>query len=292
VRATVLHVIRDPRRARKRVWRVSGARVLLTRRQGAWWARYFDEEYLREYEPVFTLERDRREVARLIEVLGLPAGSRVLDVPCGQGRHSHLLAETGFLVDGLDLSTTLLARARKRGTGPSLRYHRGDMRDLPAEWTGRFDAVLNLVTSFGFFDDPADDQRVLDEFSRVLVSGGTLVWHGASRDGVMSRFLDRDWWQTSDGTLHAQERTFDPLSGVLTIESRWSGPAGSGAREHRIRLYTATRLAEICALAGFIVEEAYDGWRDRPLARHSSEMLLVARKRESLRKLPTRTKRH
>lgn len=230
-------------------------------------------------------------MARLIEVLGLPTGSRVLDVPCGQGRHSHLLAEAGFLVDGLDYSTTLLARAKKRGTGPLLRYHRGDMRQLPADWTGRFDAVLNLFTSFGFFADPADDQRVVDEFARVLAPGGTLVWHGGNRDGVMARFLDRDWWQTSDGTLHAQERRFDPLSGILTIESRWSGPSGSGNREHRIRLYTATRLAELCAQAGLIVEEAYDSFRDRPLTRRSSEMLLVARKRESIRKLPARTKR-
>lgn len=226
-------------------------------------------------------------MARIIELLGLPAGSRVLDVPCGQGRHSHLLAETGFLVDGLDLSTTLLTRAKRRGTGPGLRYHRGDMRHLPARWTGRFDAVLNLFTSFGFFADPADDQRVVAEFARVLAPNGTLVWHGGSRDGVMARFLDRDWWQTSDGTLHAQERSFDSLSGILTVESRWRGPAGSGSREHRIRLYTATRLAELCAIAGLIVEEAYDAWQDRPLTRRSSEMLLVARKRESLRKLST-----
>ena len=227
-------------------------------------------------------------MARVIEVLGLPAESRILDVPCGQGRHSHLLAEAGFLVDGFDLSTTLLARAKKRGTGPGLRYHRGDMRELPAAWTGRFDAVLNLFTSFGFFTDPADDQRVIDEFARVLAPSGTLVWHGGSRDGVMARFLDRDWWQTSDGTLHAQERSFDPLSGILTIESRWSGASGQGTRAHRIRLYNATRLAELCAMAGLIVEEAYDGWRNGPLTRRSSEMLLVARKRESLRKLSVR----
>ncbi|HEX4470017.1 MAG TPA: methyltransferase domain-containing protein, partial [Gemmatimonadaceae bacterium] len=242
MRTALLHVVRDPRRARECVRCVSGAGVLLTTRHAEWWARYFDAKYLREYEPLFTLERDRREVARVIDVLGLPTGSRVLDVPCGQGRHSHLLAEAGFLVDGLDLSTTLLARARKRGTGPGLAYHRGDMRRLPPKWTGRFDAVLNLSTSFGFFAEPADDQRVLGEFARVLAPGGTLVWHGGSRDGVMARFLDRDWWQTSGGTLHAQERSFDPLSGILTVESRWSGRGGSVRREHRIRLYTATRL--------------------------------------------------
>src|SRR3712207_8893707 len=77
-----------------------------------------------------------------MEVFGLPDGSRVLDCPCGQGRHAHLLAEAGFDVDGLDYSADLLAIAKRRGTGKRLRYTRGDMRKLPARWTGRFDAVL------------------------------------------------------------------------------------------------------------------------------------------------------
>src|SRR4051812_2231283 len=133
-----------------------------------WWQSYFDGQYLLEYEPLFSLERDRQEVARLLDVIGLPSGTRILDVPCGQGRHAHLLAEAGFDVDGLDYSADLLRRARERGTGPRLRYTSGDMRALPARWTGRFGAVLNLFTSFGFFPEPADDRPALAEFPRVL----------------------------------------------------------------------------------------------------------------------------
>jgi SAM-dependent methyltransferase len=247
-------------------------------RSADWWKSYFDAQYLLEYEPLFSLERDRREVSRLMDVLGLPSGARILDVPCGQGRHAHLLAEAGFDVDGLDYSPTLLAKARARGTGPRLRYTRGDMRKLPARWTNRFDSVVNLFTSFGFFAEPSDDARVIAEFARVLKPNGTLLWHGGDRDGVMAAFLERDWWRTSDGTLVAHERSFDALSGMLTVHSTWSGPSGEGEREHRIRLYTPTRLAELCAGAGLIVEEAYEAFSERPLTRRSSEMLLLARK--------------
>jgi SAM-dependent methyltransferase len=211
-------------------------------------------------------------------VLGLPVGSRVLDAACGQGRHAHLLAEAGLDVEGVDYSEDLLARARARGTGPGLRYTRADVRQLPAEWTGRFDAVVNLGTSFGFFTDPDDDVTALRELARVVAPGGTLVWQGASRDGVVSRFVARDWWVTSGGATVAQDRRFDPLAGVLTVESRWSGEGAPSARVHRIRLYTATRLAELCVDAGLVVEAVCDGWRDRPLRRTSPEMLLVARK--------------
>lgn len=243
-----------------------------------WWQTHFDARYLHEYEPLFDLVQDRREVARVLELLGLPSGARILDCPCGQGRHAHLLAEAGFRVDGLDYSRTLLAAARKRGTSASLRYTQGDMRSLPEKWTGRFDGLVNLFTSFGFFDDPGDDLRVLGEFARVLRPGGVLIWHGGSRDGVMARFLDRDWWSTADGTMFGQERTFDPLSGFLEITSTWRGPGGEGERTHRIRLYTASELASRLREVGLVVEQAFDAWSDKPLGRRAGEMLLVARR--------------
>jgi SAM-dependent methyltransferase len=202
------------------------------------------------------------------------------------------LAEAGFEIDGVDYSSNLLTHAKRRGEGRQLRYAQGDMRALPSGWTMRFDAVINVYTSFGFFVDPADDRTALQEFARVLKRGGILVWHGASRDGVVARFLAKDWWRTSDGTVVAQHRSFDPLSGLLTVESEWrGGSAGDGRggaradhssdgneRSYRLRLYTATQLAELCRAVGLIVESAYDGWNPRPLRRTSSEMLLVARK--------------
>ena len=243
-----------------------------------WWATQFDQQYLHEYEPLFDLGQDRREVARLLEVLALPSGARVLDCPCGQGRHAHLLAEAGFNVDALDYSATLLDQARARGTGTTLRYIQGDMRALPGRWSGRFDAVVNLFTSFGFFDEPQDDLRVLAQFARVLKPGGVLVWHGGARDGVMAKFLSRDWWSSADGTMFGQERHFDPLSGFLEITSTWRGPKGHGERSHRIRLYTASELASRMRDVGLVVEQAFDSWSPRPLHRKSSEMMLVARK--------------
>ncbi len=220
-------------------------------------------------------------MARLQAVLGLPAGAAVLDCPCGQGRHALLLAEAGYRVTGVDYSAPLLevARDRARGTASrGVRWHQGDMRALPPRWTRRFHAVVNLFTSFGFFDAPQDDRLVLAEFARVLRPGGVLVWHGGSRDGVMARFLARDWWSTADGTVFGQERRFDPLSGFLEVTSTWRGPAGEGERVHRIRLYTASELAARMQDVGLVVEQAWDGWTSRPLSRRSSEMLLVARK--------------
>ena len=253
-----------------------------------WWATYFDESYLLEFEPLFEETSNRAEVTRLIELLELPDGATILDCPCGQGRHAHLLAEAGYDVTGIDYSTHLLKIAKARGIGSRLRYRRGDMRTLPATWSGKFDAVLNLFTSFGFFDDPSDDAQVIQQFARVLAPGGRLVWYGGSRDGVVARWVGRDSWSTRNGTAVSHDRAFDPVSGQLTIHTTWRGPSGAGQRLHRIRLYSATRLAELCAESGLVVEAVYDGLHDRPLRRVSAEMLIVARKPLLPRRRPRR----
>lgn len=243
-----------------------------------WWRSYFDAGYLDEYSPVFDRVNERVQVARLTELLALPQGSRVLDLACGQGRHAHLLAEAGFDVDGYDLSRDLLKVAKARGTGPMLRYRRGDMRRLPMRWRRRFDGVVNLFTSFGFFEDAADDARVIEQVARVLKPGGVFVWQGGNRDALTSRFLRGDEWQTLDGTQVRQDRRFDPLSGFLTIDSTWTRRRHVEHRSHRIRLYTATHLSALLAQAGLEVEAAYDGFSMQPLRRSAHEMLIVARR--------------
>jgi SAM-dependent methyltransferase len=217
-------------------------------------------------------------VGRLLRLVPLEQGARLLDCPCGQGRHSRLLADAGFRVDGVDYSANLLRLARQHALRGRLSFTRADMRNLPARWTGRFGAVLNLFSSFGFFLDPGDDARVVQQFSRVLRPGGILVWHGANRDVVASRYASRDWWESSDGTLVLQERAMDQLSGVLTVRTTWRRGEDHLQREHRIRLYSATRLAELFAAHGLLVEQALDGEEDHELTRRSSTMLLVARK--------------
>src|SRR3712207_7149983 len=98
------------------------------------------------------------------------------------------------------------------------------MRKLPSRWTGRFDAVLDLFTSFGFFLDPADDARVVREFARVLQPGGALVWHGGRRGGLTARLPGSEWWKCEDGPIGGQEGSLPPASGGSTCRAALEGP--------------------------------------------------------------------
>jgi SAM-dependent methyltransferase len=241
-----------------------------------WWASYFDADYLTEHAPMFGEGRDRPEVARVVELLGAPVGARVLDCPCGQGRHARLLAEAGFRVTGVDFSAHLLTQAARAADGiAGLEFREGDMRRLPGRWRARFDAVVSLGASFGFFGTRAEDELAIANYARVLKPGGTFVLHAANRDGIMAQFLSKDWWESPTGELILHERTFDPLSGLLDVHVQLRRAGRTRRRSYRLRLYSPSELAAIAARHGLIITAVHDGYRDRPVRRRSGEMLLV-----------------
>jgi ubiquinone/menaquinone biosynthesis C-methylase UbiE len=241
-----------------------------------WWTSYFDADYLTEHEPMFGAGRDRPEVSRVLDLLGAPVGARVLDCPCGQGRHATLLAENGLKVTGVDYSSHLLKKAAQAAKGVAgVDFVEGDMRKLPARWRNRFDAVVSLGASFGFFATRAEDELALANYARVLKPGGSFILHAANRDGIMASFIEKDWWESPTGDLILHERTFDPLSGLLDVHVQLRRGARTRRRSYRLRLYSPSELAAIAARNGIIVTAVYDGYADRDVRRRSGEMLLV-----------------
>jgi len=134
-----------------------------------WYERAFGEFYADLYA--------HRSPAEVIELLGAINRTRslegpALDVACGGGRLVRELAASGLSAVGVDLSLPLLRRAR--GLGTDLQLARSDMRSLPVR-SGYFASVFFLFTSFGYFDDPSEDEAVLQGAARALRPGGWLV---------------------------------------------------------------------------------------------------------------------
>ena len=121
--------------------------------------------YVLTYAPLQPDDRSRAEVLAAARLAGLSSGSRVLDVPCGYGRHAVPLAAEGYHVVGLDRSVAPLDEARRRrGAASGLRLVRADYREIPLA-TGAFDGALNLHSSLGY---AGGDRAVLGEIRRVL----------------------------------------------------------------------------------------------------------------------------
>jgi ubiquinone/menaquinone biosynthesis C-methylase UbiE len=256
-----------------------------------WWRTYFDDDWFRLHEPLFPEELSRREVAGMVELLGLPSGARVLDSPCGWGRHTVLLRDAGYDAWGADLSHDLLSRAsppagalaRGRRPSPSPRRSSGrtpgpasDIRQLPfADHT--FDAVINAFTSLGLFDDDRDDLRALREARRVLRPGGSFLLESMHRDDVVTAYAERDHWTLPDGTRINAERQFDPVTGISHETWRWRNGDRNGVKQHSLRLRTATEIAGLLRRAGFRRVEWYGGWAGEPFTHRSPNLIAVAR---------------
>jgi len=142
-------------------------------RTSDWFESWFDSAHYHQLYAHRDDEEARRLIDRLIERDLLTPGSNVLDLGCGTGRHSRHLACRGFDVTGIDLSAESLHRARAAGEGSRLRFLRQDMR-LPFR-AGPFDHIVNLFTSFGYFDDPSDHMAVVHNIASALRPDGTLV---------------------------------------------------------------------------------------------------------------------
>lgn len=138
----------------------------------AWFEEWFDTPY---YHILYN-HRDYEEAALFIDritlFLQLPLKARVLDLGCGKGRHARHLHAKGFRVTGIDLSEHNIAACLELAE-PGLEFYVHDMRRLFR--INYFDAVMNLFTSFGYFDQPHQNELAIQAAARSLVKNGTLV---------------------------------------------------------------------------------------------------------------------
>ena len=103
--------------------------------------------------------------------LQLPKTAHIADVPCGKGRHAIYLNSLGYKVTGGDLSENSIAYA-KQFENDRLHFEVWDMRQT---FQNKYDAVFNLFTSFGYFDDDNEDLAVLKAMKTGLNDNGVLV---------------------------------------------------------------------------------------------------------------------
>lgn len=137
---------------------------------------WFEDWFNSPYYHVLYKNRNEEEaelfLTALIRKIPIVSGSKILDLACGRGRHSHYLSKLGYNVLGIDLSENNIAYA-KQFENEQLLFKLCDMRDQLPETHG--DYVLNLFTSFGYFTDPQDDIKVLENVHRVLNNTGKFI---------------------------------------------------------------------------------------------------------------------
>lgn len=242
-----------------------------------WYNTLFNEDYLAIYEHIWTPERADHEVDLISDLLQLPEGSRILDLGCGVGRHAIRLARRGYAVTGLDLSPLFLkiAQAEANRMGVSVEWVESDMRQIPFE--NEFDAVINMFTSFGYFESDEEDLKALQAVYRALKPKGIVLMQYVNRESVLRRFQPDVEIDGHNGYWCQEHRSFDLWTGRLNSELTITNPQGdSSDYTYSNRFYTLTELITQFDKAGFRVDSCYGGLDGRPLTLDSVALVLIA----------------
>jgi D-alanine-D-alanine ligase len=174
-----------------------------------WWRMVFDELYLKTDGDLVENERNTRaEVDAVVAAAGLRPSDRVLDLCCGQGRHSLELARRGFRgVIGVDQSPYLIGLARRRARAARLEvgFVEGDARCTQVA-EASFDCVLILGNSFGYFERAEEDALLLRQARLALRENGRLVLDLVHGDWLRTHFEPRSWEWIDDRLLVCRER--------------------------------------------------------------------------------------
>jgi SAM-dependent methyltransferase len=235
-----------------------------------WFESWFGEEYIALY--------PHRDVAEAKKAIDLIAGTldgrrvnRALDLACGPGRHARFLAERWW-TSGTDLSEVLLRFAQR--TGVQAKLVRADIRELPYRESS-FDLVVNLFTSFGYFESDDEHERVIRDLARVIVPGGTFVIDFLNAQLVRRTLVPADM-KVVNGKQVEQRREITP-DGRFVVKHIH---IGTGAREftERVRLFSGEELTALLERSGFHIERSFGDYDGAPLGENSSRVILFARR--------------
>lgn len=219
-----------------------------------WWTTFFSGNWL-DVQRNMRAGRTSKEVNFLVRVLNLKPGCRILDVPCGNGRLAIPLAERGYKVTGVDITTILLQEAQSASQGANLGLElvETDMRDL--SWIETFDAAFCFWGSFGYFDD--GNRRFLEAVHRTLKTGSKFALDIPNvAETILPRLQIRSWSKVGGTTVledikyrHTESR----------IDTEWTLVANgiSETKTSSMRVYGFRELTFLFSEVGFEVCDTF-----------------------------------
>ena len=182
-------------------------------------------------------------------------------------------------VVGLDSSRFLLTEAQKNGSSSQSRVHlvEGDIRHIPLKPV--CDAVINLFTSFGFFEDN-DNKRVITAVAAALKPSGKFLLEYWNPYAVLQLDQTRNWWWMSESLLALAAVEYDSTSGRLSDYRTVIDLSTSAVQEsvNRIRFYFPTELEGLLASAGLKVRTMYGDFDHSPFLTESRRLITIAEK--------------
>jgi len=241
--------------------------------QKAWFASWFDTDYYHILYKNRDLSEAKAFIGNLCRNLNLPQGSEILDLACGKGRHSKTLHSLGYKVTGADLSENSINTAKK--TAPDgLDFIVHDMREVIPD--KHFDAVFNIFTSFGYFDNAADNERVIQSVHSMLKDEGLFLIDFMNAEKVINS-LETNEVTTENGINFHISRRYDGQ--YIFKEIRFTDQGENYHFMERVQAFKEKDLRLLLSNNGFEILRTFGDFDLNPFDVEKSDRLILVSKK-------------
>lgn len=241
-----------------------------------WFEEWFNSPL---YEKLYA-NRDEAEAKQLVELLvdelELNTCSKILDLGCGRGRHSINLNRKGYTVKGIDLSEQAIATAREKAEKLGLENISFEVRDMRDPLPETFDAILNLFTTFGYFESDEENVKVLDSVEAMLRPGGVFVLDYLNAKKVKESYRESDSGKFQDIEYYVRRYI---KNDCIYKDIVFEGERVNGQRRYseRVKLYELHWFRQELGKRNFEIDHVYGDYRGSSYdPQNSSRLLLVS----------------
>ena len=233
-----------------------------------WFASWFDTPYYH----ILYKDRDEEEAEffmdNLVHYLNLPEDAKILDLACGKGRHAFHLNQLGFDVTGADLSANSIAEAKEMATG-SLHFQVHDMRE---QFDEKFDAIFNLFTSFGYFEDDNDNLKTLTAMRDSLTETGFAVIDFMNVNYVIANLVPEEVKTVDNIDFHIKRYVKD---GHIFKEIDFEDQGQKFHFTERVQALTLENFESMMEEAGIYLLDIFGDHKLRKFHKTESERLIM-----------------
>ncbi len=233
-----------------------------------WYASWFNTPYYH----ILYKDRNHREAAlfmnALTNYLNLKKGDTILDLACGRGRHAKYLYKQGFNVTGIDLSEESIEYA-KQYEKPRLHF---EVHDMCLPYPRKFDAVFNLFTSFGYFENEIDNLRTIKAIDAELKPNAFGVIDFLNAELAIKKLVPSEKKKVGDIVFHIKKYV---ENGYIIKNIRFTDAGTDYHYVERVRALTLEDFKLYFKEAGITLKNVFGDYQLNDFDRNTSERLIL-----------------